>query len=503
MIPYAQVTPSERNVPAGDGGAGRPGDAGIRLQHLLWRRRMRIHMMAVGGTGMGALAGLLKAQGHDVTGCDTALYPPMSDAIRAYGIPVRSDGFDPSHLDANPDLVIIGNAVHESNPEARAAIDLGIEYLSMAEAIRRFSVIGRRSLVVAGTHGKTTTTALSGWLLSEAGLRPNVLVGGIVNDWDASFRWGGGEWTVLEGDEYETAFFDKGPKFLHYDPSTLILNNIELDHLDNFESLQELETAFVRLFGVVAEAGLILAGTESPSVARLVGFAGRRVQSFGLSGGEDWSAGDVAYTEEGTRFRLLFKKKNLGAFQTPLYGAHNLRNCIAALAACLEAGAELGLLQEALGSFPGVRRRQEIVYSGHGRVIVDDFAHHPTAIRETLKGLRQRFARHRIVACFEPRSFSCQTRLHEAALPEAFALADEVLLGPFNPSKKIPEEERLDLRKVAAAIRSSGKKASVMETPEAYMDHLEEVGDGPTLVAFFSSGPFFGLPARLAERLRD
>ncbi len=462
---------------------------------------MRIHMMAVGGTGMGALAGLLKAQGHEVTGCDTALYPPMSDAIREYGIPVRTNGFAPAHLSPRPDLVIIGNAVHQGNDEARAAIDLGIEYLSMAEAIRRFTVVGRRSLVVAGTHGKTTTTALSGWLLNEAGLHPNVLVGGIVKGWDASFRWGGGEWTVLEGDEYETAFFDKGPKFLHYDPSTLILNNIELDHLDNFSNLSELETAFLRLFGVVKEDGLILAGTESPSVARLVGFAGRRVQSFGLSGGEDWSAADVAYTEAGTRFRLRYKNRNLGSFETPLYGAHNLRNSIAALAACLEAGAELGLLQEALEEFPGVRRRQEIVYASDGTVIVDDFAHHPTAIRETLKGLRQRFARHRIVTCFEPRSFSCQTKLHEAALPEAFALADEVLLGPFSPSGKIPEDERLDLKKVASAIRSSGKKAFVMETPEAYMDHLTAVRDGPTLVAFFSSGPFFGLPGRLAEAL--
>ncbi len=464
---------------------------------------MRIHMMAVGGTGMGALAGLLKAQGHEVSGCDTALYPPMSEAVKRYGIIVSTDGFDPGHLHPRPDLVVIGNAVHAGNDEAAAAADMGVEYLSMAEAIRRFTVLGRKSLVVAGTHGKTTTTALCGWLLSEAGLHPNVLVGGIVGGWDSSFRWGGGDWTVLEGDEYETAFFDKGPKFLHYDPTTLVLNNIELDHLDNFGSLADLETAFLRLLGAVKEDGLVLAGTESPSVSRLVTSAGRRVQSFGLSGGEEWSVSDVAYTEGGTRFRLMFKGKNLGVFQSTLYGSHNLRNCIGALAASLEAGAELGLLQTALETFPGVRRRQEVVFNRDGLVIVDDFAHHPTAIRETLKGLRQRYARHRIVACFEPRSFSCQTKLHQDSLPEAFALADEVLLGPLVPSAKIPEADRLDLQKVAEVLSVSGKVSSIKDSPEAYLDHLQDIGGGPSLVVFFSSGPFFDLPRRLAEKVRE
>ena len=465
---------------------------------------MRIHMMAVAGTGMGALAGLLKAQGHEVTGCDTALYPPMSEAIARYGIPVDT-GHEPSHLTAHdPEMVIIGNAIHADNPEAEAVVGGGIPYLSMAEAIRRFTLEGRKGLVVAGTHGKTTTTALCGWLLEECGLGPNVLVGGIVKNWDASFRWGGGDWTVLEGDEYETAFFDKGPKFLHYEPSLLILNNIEMDHLDNFADLEALEGAFVRLFGVVKEDGLVLAGVESPSVSRLLPFLGRSKATFGIGGGEDWSVSEVVYEEAGTRFRLLHKRNGVGEFRSPLYGAHNLRNTVAALAACLEAGAETAALQAALAAFPGVRRRQEILHLGPRWVVVDDFAHHPTAILETLKSLRQRFPGRPITACYEPRSFTCQTSLHQETLPAALAMADRCFIGPVKVSSKIPEGRRLDVAAVARALEASGKEAGVLATLGAYEEAFLD-GDLPPrgLVAFFSSGAFGGIPARLARRLGE
>ncbi|MGA9751032.1 MAG: Mur ligase family protein [Acidobacteriota bacterium] len=458
---------------------------------------MRIHMMAVGGTGMGALAGLLKAQGHEVTGCDTALYPPMSEMVARYGIPVAR-GFDPAHLNPRPDLVIIGNAIHSDNSEARAVVDEGIDYLSMAEAIGRFAVEGRKSLVVAGTHGKTTTTALCGYLLEKAGFAPNLIVGGIVEGLESSFLWGGGEWTVIEGDEYETAYFDKGPKFLHYSPSLLIVNNIEMDHLDNFRTLGELETAFVRLFGAVRPEGLVLLGVESPSVRKLAPLAGRRAQSFGLTGTEDWTASDVAYGPDGTRFVLVRQGVRLGRFTSPLYGTHNLRNSIAALAACLEAGAPLEALREGLSGFPGVRRRQEVVFDGRGITIVDDFAHHPTAIRETLGALAQRYPGRRIVACFEPRSFTCQTRQHQDSLPMAFPLAQAVLLGPMPGPGKIPAEERLDLVLVASALRSAGKEAEVMASPEEYLEWFASRLKGGDLVAFFSSGSFYDLPRRLA-----
>lgn len=462
---------------------------------------MRIHMMAVGGTGMGSLAGLLKAQGHEVTGCDKALYPPMSEAVARYGVPVV-EGFHPAHLERfRPELVVVGNAVHRDNPEAVALLEEEVPYCSMAEAVRRFALNGRRGLVVAGTHGKTTTTALTAWLLEAGGLSPNALVGGIVKGWESSFRWAGGEWTVVEGDEYETAFFDKGPKFLHYEPSLLVLTNIEMDHLDNFRDLAGLETAFVRLFGVVREDGLVLAGNESPSVARLLPQAGRKVQTFGLSGGQDWSATEVAYGEEGTRFQLLHRGRRVGSFRSPLFGPHNLRNAVAALAAALEAGAEAARLAEGLRGFPGVRRRQEVLYAGDRWVVVDDFAHHPTALRETLKALRQRFPGRPLTAFFEPRSYTCQTNLHQEALPEALAGADEVILGPLPEGSRIAPEGRLDLRRVAGDLAALGRKARWIRSYEEGGDILRSGALAGGVVAFFSSGAFGGLPALAAAEL--
>lgn len=461
---------------------------------------MRIHLMAVGGTGMLALAGLLKARGHEVTGCDVELYPPMSDYVERYGIPCAC-GFDPSHLEPRPDLVVIGNAIHADNQEAKAVVDEGIPYLSMAEAIGRFAVEGRRSLVVTGTHGKTTTTALCGYLLERAGLRPNMIVGGVAKDFDSSFLWGGGEWTVLEGDEYETAFFDKGPKFLHYAPSVLVLANIEMDHLDNFRDLHALENAFVRLFGAVKEDGLVIAGAESPSVEKLLPLAGRAVETFGLAGSEDWSAEEVEWSSAGTRFRLRGPTGDMGAFHSPLYGAHNLRDAVAALAACLAAGADLEALRRALPGFGGVKRRQEVVYEGRGVRIVDDFAHHPTALRETIAGLRQRFEPRRLVACFEPRSFTCQTKLHESTLPGAFERAEVVFLGPIQHAARIPPDERLDLGAVAAELAAWEKEAWVVSDAEEYLERLPGLLREGDLVAFFSSGAFHGVPYRLAELL--
>ncbi len=463
---------------------------------------MRIHLMAVGGTGMLALAGLLKAQGHEVTGCDVELYPPMSDYVERYGIPCAR-GFDASHLEPRPDLVVIGNAIHADNQEAKAVVDEGIPYMSMAEAIGSFAVEGRRSLVVTGTHGKTTTTALCGFLLERAGLRPNMIVGGVAKDFDSSFLWGGGEWTVLEGDEYETAFFDKGPKFLHYAPSVLILANIEMDHLDNFKDLHALENAFVRLFGVVKEDGLIIAGAESPSVAKLLPLAGRAVQTFGLAGTEDWRADDIQWSSTGTRFRLRGPSGDMGVFESPLYGAHNLRDAVAALAACLAAGADLEALRSALPGFGGVKRRQEVVYEGRGVRIVDDFAHHPTALKETIAGLRQRFEPRRLIACFEPRSFTCQTKLHERTLPGAFERAEVVFLGPIKHAAKIPPEDRLDLGAVAAELAAWEKEAWVMADAEEYLERLPGLVREGDLVAFFSSGAFQGVPYRLAELLAN
>jgi UDP-N-acetylmuramate: L-alanyl-gamma-D-glutamyl-meso-diaminopimelate ligase len=457
-------------------------------------------MMAIGGTGMLALAGFLKTAGHEVAGCDGPLYPPMSDYAAKYGIePLQ--GHDPSHLDPPPDLVVVGNAIHCANPEAVAVVEGGIPYISMAEAIGRFCIGERKSLTVAGTHGKTTTTALCGYLLERAGLAPRMIVGGIARDFDSSYLAGGGEWCVLEGDEYETAFFDKGPKFLHYRPDILLLNNIEMDHLDNFRDLAHLENAFVRLFGAVAEDGCIVAGIESEPVRRLLPQAGRDVVTFGIAGDEDATAREITFSRNGSRFRFHLNGKELGEFASPLHGFHNLRNAVGALAACLRAGAEVGDLRRALPGFQSVKRRQEVAFDGGGVVVVDDFAHHPTAIFETLTALVQRFEPKRVVACFEPRSYTCQTNLHQDVLAGAFSSADLILLGPLKPSQKIPPEKRLDLAGVKRDLGAIGKRVELLETADEYLDFLgREVRPGD-LVAFFSSGSFMDLPARLARQL--
>jgi len=450
---------------------------------------------------MGSLAGLLAAQGHTVTGCDGKLYPPMSEYIERYGVTVF-EGHDPSHLDPPPDLVIVGNAIHADNPECRACMDASIPYLSMAQAIARFALDEERtSLVVSGTHGKTTTTALCGFLLHDAGLSPNMLVGGIARDFDSSFLWGGGQTTVVEGDEYETAFFDKGPKFLHYRPDILILNNIELDHLDNFDSLESLEAAFERLCGIVRDGGVVLCGIESEPVAGMVPRIGAETLPYGLRGSEALTASDVRYENSGTHFRLLLDGRDMGPFRSPLYGAHNLRNTLAALGACRRAGAAWNDLRKALPAFRGVKRRQELLADGSGVTVVDDFAHHPTALRETLAALIQRFEPKRAVACFEPRSFTCQTDEHQEALPGAFEAADVVLIGPLKPHPKIPEHRRLDLSRVAARIEAAGKTAAVMEDREAYLAWFDRNLLEGDLVAFFSSGAFLGLPHALAARV--
>lgn len=462
---------------------------------------MRIHMMAVGGTGMLALAGFLNATGHEVTGCDGPLYPPMSDYAARYGI-APLEGHDPAHLNPTPDLVVIGNAIHAQNPEALAVIEGNIPYLSMAEAIRRFVIGEGKSLTVAGTHGKTTTTALCGYLLHAAGLAPRMIVGGVARDFDSSYLAGNGDWCVLEGDEYETAFFDKGPKFLHYRPDILLLNNIEMDHLDNFRDLQHLETAFVRIFGAVPEGGWVVAGTESEPVRRLLPQAGREVVTFGLGGEEDATAREISFNRAGTRFRFILRGADRGEFLSPLHGHHNLRNTVGALASCLGAGADPEALRAALPGFSSVKRRQEVVHDGGEIVVVDDFAHHPTAISETLRALVQRFEPSRVVACFEPRSFTCQTDLHQEALPAAFAGADLVLVGPLKASLKIPEGRRLDLGRVRTDLEAVGKRAWTPETGEEYLEILGAEARPGDLVAFFSSGNFMDLPLRLKGLLQ-
>jgi UDP-N-acetylmuramate: L-alanyl-gamma-D-glutamyl-meso-diaminopimelate ligase len=462
---------------------------------------MRVHLMAVGGTGMGSLAGLLKAQGHEVSGCDKPLYSPMKESIEELKINFM-EGHSAKHLELDPEVVVIGNAIHKGNEEAEAFMKKGFKYLSMAEAIHDFSIKDRQSVVVAGTHGKTTTTAILGFIFKEAGFKPNMILGGISKNYMTSYLWGGGDWTVVEGDEYETAFFDKGPKFLHYDPAILLLNNIEMDHLDNFKNEEELIAAFRKLLDILKPGARICGGTESPEVAKILARNKKPFESFGISGSETWSASNIRYRREGTFFRLLYRGKDRGHFSSPLYGAHNLRNVIGAIAASAAAEIPIDTIREIMPYFQGVKRRQEVVIQKNGITVVDDFAHHPTALYETIKGLRQRFNPTRVIACWEPRSYTCQTKLHQGKMPHAFLYANTVLLGPFPQGSKIPEDDRLNLDDIASALRLLGKEVLVCQRESDYIDYLKKTVREGDMVGFFSSGSFYDLPAKLAELIK-
>lgn len=460
----------------------------------------KIHLIAVGGTGMASLASLLKSQGHKVSGCDKPLYSPMKEFVESLKIDFY-EGYSSKHLELNPDIVIIGNAVNKENDESKAFIEGKYKYYSMAEAIYQFALKGRTSIVIAGTHGKTTTTALTAFLLKESGFKTNMILGGITKNYNTSSLWEDGQFTVVEGDEYETAFFDKEPKFLHYAPDLLILNNIEMDHLDNFKNEEELVIAFEKLLPKVKKDGIILGGTESHPVSKLIRKSSLKYNSFGISGGQMWSAFDISYRREGTTFRLIYKGKDCGKFLSPLYGAHNLRNTVGALAACITLGAPIHSLREKLIEFKGVKRRQEIICEKNGIVIVDDFGHHPTAIFETTKALRQRFNPSRVIVCWEPRSFTCQTKLHEPKMPNSFIYANVVLMGPLPVNTRISPEERINLENIKQALIALGKEVYICNCEEDYFRFLTKVLREGDLLIFYSSGSFFELPKKLAEMI--
>lgn len=464
------------------------------------KEKLKIHLIAVGGTGMGALANLLKKQGHIVSGCDKKLYSPMREAILSLQIDFF-EGFSPSHIELNPDIVIIGNAISKDNEEAKLFIEKNFKYYSMAKAIYQFALKDKNPIVVTGTHGKTTTTALIAYLLKEAGIKVNMILGGISKNYETSSLWENGEWSIVEGDEYETSFFDKNPKFYHYDPHFLIINNIELDHLDNFKNEEELYNAFENLLALLRKKGMVFGGTESPLVAKLLYSSNVKYESFGISGAQTFTALNIGYSKEGTSFKLLYKGRELGKFLSPLYGPHNLRNCLAALSVATTIGIPVKTLSEILVHFKGVKRRQEVVACKDNITVIDDFGHHPTAIFETLKSLRFRYNPDRVIACWEPKSFTSQTKVNETKMPNALLYANVVLMGPTPTNPKIPVENRLNLKNVKEALTALGKEVYICESEEEYKKNITNTLKKGDLLIFFSSSNFFDLPKKIGEMI--
>ena len=462
----------------------------------------RIHLIGICGTAMATLAALLKRRGHDVRGSDQNVYPPMSDFLASENIRTMS-GYSADHITSDLDLVVVGNAISRGNPELETVLERKIRYCSLPEAIRDHFLWGARSIVIAGTHGKTTTTSLTGWLLTCGGLDPTMLVGGIAlnfGEQGSSYRVGGGRDFVIEGDEYDSAYFDKTAKFLKYLPDVAVVNNIEFDHADIYPDLDAVRLAFRRLVNLVPRNGLLLLGADSPHAAALREHAVSPVETFGLADAATWQAYDVEHADGMTHFKVRRNGDAFAAFHSPLLGLHNVRNSLAAIAVGAYTGLGASELADGLRSFKGIKRRLETVGVARGVTVLDDFAHHPTAVHETLAALRTGYRSRRIWAVFEPRSASSCRRIFQDDFARAFGGADEVIVaGVFRSS--LPESERLSGERLVDDLRSSGQNARyVPDVDDIVRAIVNEHREGDVVV-LMSNGGFGGIHRKLLQAL--
>jgi len=456
---------------------------------------------------MASLAGLLQLRGHRITGSDKAAYPPMSDLLRSLGIPIL-EPYAESNLDPAPDLVVIGNALSRGNPEVERVLDERIPFTSMAALLREEFLVGRQSLVVAGTHGKTTTTSMLAWIYQSASrenpaLEPSFLIGGVAENFGTSFQLRPTRAFIVEGDEYDTAFFDKGPKFLHYFPDALILTSVEFDHADIYADLQAVKTAFKRLVNLVPRRGLIVAWDGSASVTECVAGALCRVERYGFSAEADWRIRNLRHENGLTRWEVWRGGALWAELEMGLAGEHNALNATAA--AALAAGQGIGkeAIQTALASFKSVKRRLEVRAQVGGVTIIDDFAHHPTAIRETLRALRSVYPQSRLWAVLEPRSNTLRRKVLQADLVASLRLADRVLLAGVYQQQSIPDAERLHPEDVVRALNSHGTAAELYPDVEAIVNGIAPQLEPGDVVAILSNGGFDGIYEKLPGRLKE
>lgn len=462
---------------------------------------------------MGAVALACRQLGFEVCGSDANIYPPMSDFLRESGIPYY-EGFNGDNiLDANPDTIVVGNSVSRGNPELEYALDTRMTLVSMPEIIRDYLIAKNTSIVISGTHGKTTTSSLTSWLIDSAGLNLGFLIGGIPGNYTQGCRpapKSENGYFVSEGDEYDTAFFDKRSKFLLYKPTIAVINNLEFDHADIFSSLDDIKKSF-RLFArLIPRNGLLLAANEDAIVREIAAAALSKVETFGLAEDAFWRAIDIEYSETGTSFTLVKNRENVAAFSTMLSGEHNLKNTLAAIAVAMNVGISINDIQHGLNTYKLPKRRLETIGIWNGCTVIDDFAHHPTAIAETLKTLRQKYKASRIVACFEPRSNTTTRNIFQKELPDSFQNADIVCFGALNRPERYGESERLDTALIAETLRSQGKTVQIISPEEGtnpqwgknvYSFLEKNVREGDVIV-LLSNGDFGGLRALLRDAIR-
>ncbi|WP_109488127.1 UDP-N-acetylmuramate:L-alanyl-gamma-D-glutamyl-meso-diaminopimelate ligase [Occallatibacter savannae] len=469
--------------------------------------RKHIHLSGICGTAMASIAGLLQLQGHRITGSDKAAYPPMSDLLRSLGIPVM-EPYSEANLDPTPDLVVIGNALSRGNPEVERVLDERIPFASMAALVHDEFLKGRESLVVAGTHGKTTTTSMLAWIYQVAShdhpeFEPSFLIGGVAENFGTSFQLRPTRTFIIEGDEYDTAFFDKGPKFLHYFPDGLILTHVEFDHADIYADLEAVKTAFKRLVNLVPRRGLLVAFDGSENVTECISKAFCRVERYGFKAESDWQVRNLRYADGHMRWEIWRGGELWSDVAMQLAGEHNALNATAAAALAFGQGVPKDAIRSALASFKSVKRRLEVRDVIRGITIIDDFAHHPTAIRETLRALRSVYRKSRIWAVLEPRSNTLRRKVLENDLVESLRLADRVILAGVYQQQRVPDAERLHPEDVVDALNAGGTPAELHPDAAEIVASIAPKLVESDVVAILSNGGFDGIYEKLPARLRE
>ena len=454
-----------------------------------------VHFVGIGGTAMASAAVAMQEKGFAVSGSDQNVYPPMSTFLAGRQVPVMQ-GYAETNLAHKPDLVVIGNAISRGNPEAEAVLDRKLRYCSLPELLKEFFIRGKRSIVVTGTHGKTTTTSLLTWVFEHSGLNPSYLIGGIPNNFSQGARFTDSEWFIIEGDEYDTAFFDKRSKFIHYLPEVAVINNLEFDHADIFENLAAIQTSFRRFINLIPRNGQLIANGDDLNLAPLLEVTHCPVKRFGLGEANAWRATNMMLAPTVTEFDTPSHK-----FRLNLLGELNVRNALAVVATARHCGLKNHQIQEAFDTFKGIKRRMEVRGVGGGVTVVDDFGHHPTAIRETLRALRIKFKSDKIWAVFEPRSNTTRRNVFQAELADAFADADAVVVSEVARLEQLAPSERLDPARLMRDLQATGKPAAYLPDVDAIVNHLAQHAGGGDVVCVFSNGGFGGIHAKLLDRL--
>jgi UDP-N-acetylmuramate: L-alanyl-gamma-D-glutamyl-meso-diaminopimelate ligase len=463
--------------------------------------KKHIHLIGICGTAMASLAGMLNERGFRVTGSDAAAYPPMSDFLSSLGIRVAQP-FDAGNLATRPDLVVVGNAISRGNPELEYILDERIPFCSLPQILHEEFLRGKEVIVVAGTHGKTTTTSMLSWIFASSGLKPSFLIGGIAENFGSSFSLGTGKHFIIEGDEYDTAFFDKGPKFLHYFPDSAILTSVEFDHADIYKDLDAVETSFKRLVNLVPRRGRIIAFDSGESIERCIAKAFCPVERYGSKTLNGWKIANLEFQPELTRWTVLKDGAPWGQLEFALAGEYNVWNATAAAAMAFSYGISVTDIQVALKTFQSVKRRLEVKAHVNGITIIDDFAHHPTAIAGTLTALRGRYTGSRLWVVLEPRSNTMRRNVLQDALARSLALADEIIIAGVFKSDAIPVAERLDLMAVSTELQHQGKRARIISGADRIVATIAPELRSGDVVAILSNGGFEGIYEKLPARLQ-